>query len=294
MGRQKLWYTGLAEYSVWLGMRQRCQNPNTRNWHRYGGRGIKVCDRWRSFRAFFDDMGERPSKKHSIDRLDNDGDYEPTNCAWALVRQQASNKADTRNITAFGKTQCINHWAQELGLAQSALTRRINAGWPAEIAMASRAVRLAYEREKIKAAQEKKRKAISTNGVVDGCWKNAKPLTVYGQTKTMADWARDAGITRSQIAWRLKRGFPAEVAILPADKVRQWLSAGAKGRIHASKPGMSQTGLYRVISFRGKTQGVSAWASEMGMDKHTLRRRLAAGMSVEKALTLPRDKRNRW
>jgi hypothetical protein len=82
-----------SEYSIWAGMNDRCSNPNNNAWKYYGGRGIKVCDRWRaSFEAFFADIGPRPTSKHSIDRINNDGNYEPGNVRWATATVQANNK----------------------------------------------------------------------------------------------------------------------------------------------------------------------------------------------------------
>lgn len=78
-------------YTSWHGLRQRCNNSNDKDYARYGGRGIKVCDRWDSFFVFLADMGERPSSQHSVDRIDNDGDYTPENCRWATKKEQTHN-----------------------------------------------------------------------------------------------------------------------------------------------------------------------------------------------------------
>jgi hypothetical protein len=84
-----------TEYRIWKGIIQRCTNPQVRAWPRYGGRGITVCDRWRSsFENFLADMGARPPGR-SIDRIDNDGNYEPTNCRWATAVEQRANRSDS-------------------------------------------------------------------------------------------------------------------------------------------------------------------------------------------------------
>lgn len=88
-------YAGTREHATWLDMRNRCRNPDAHNYARYGGRGIKVCERWDLFENFLADMGERPGKGYSIERRNNDGDYEPSNCKWATRFEQARNKCNT-------------------------------------------------------------------------------------------------------------------------------------------------------------------------------------------------------
>lgn len=117
-------------YGTWQQMLQRCQNPKVDSFGRYGGRGISVCDRWKeSFWNFVDDMGERPSAKHSIDRVDNDGNYEPNNCRWATAREQARNTSRNTVLTHDGKTMCVCDWAKYLGISDRALSIRLKR-WP--------------------------------------------------------------------------------------------------------------------------------------------------------------------
>lgn len=86
------------EFRSWTSMRARCRDPNAINYHRYGGRGITVCDRWHSFSAFLEDMGRKPTPAHTIDRVNNDGNYEPGNCRWATAKEQIANRPSRKGI----------------------------------------------------------------------------------------------------------------------------------------------------------------------------------------------------
>ena len=111
-------------YRSWVRMLSRCCYPNPR-YHDYGGRGIRVCDRWRgSFVAFLEDMGERPSVAHSIERIDNNGNYTPENCRWATTAEQSRNKRNSQLLTHNGVTLCATDWAKHLGLSPNALVSR--------------------------------------------------------------------------------------------------------------------------------------------------------------------------
>jgi len=124
------------EWSCWSGMKRRCLDPNNIGYKRYGGRGIKVCQKWlHSFEAFFADMGACPSAKHSIDRIDNDGDYRPENCRWATPSEQSRNRRHNRLITAWGRTQALVAWSQETGLNPMTIASRLRKGWLPEAAL---------------------------------------------------------------------------------------------------------------------------------------------------------------
>ncbi len=125
--------TKTPEYRAWQDMKTRCLKTNTPNYHRYGGRGISICERWlNSFEAFLSDIGERPSKQHSLDRIDNNGNYEPGNCRWATRELQNRNKATIRLITFGDKTLSLGEWAREIGVGQKTLEYRLNSGWTIE------------------------------------------------------------------------------------------------------------------------------------------------------------------
>lgn len=124
-----------SENHTWQQMRRRCQNPTHPRYADYGGRGIGVCERWASFENFLADMGRRPSPTHTLDRINNDGNYEPSNCRWATKREQTLNSRHARMIEFNGRTQCMTDWAAEIGLKTTTLWQRLNLGWPVERAL---------------------------------------------------------------------------------------------------------------------------------------------------------------
>lgn len=127
------------EYDIWTGMKARCHNPQNDGFADYGGRGIVVCARWRdSFEAFLADMGPRPSPRHSIDREDNDGDYEPGNCRWATQREQARNTSRNVWLEYQGERMVVSDWAARYNLTAAVLLSRIRRGWPTERALLER------------------------------------------------------------------------------------------------------------------------------------------------------------
>lgn len=112
-------------YDAWSTMKQRCLNPKNSNYYNYGGRGISVCDRWlESFENFYADMGGKPTPKHSIDRIDVNGNYEPNNCKWATWDEQANNKRSNVMLELKGVLKNQKQWALEFGISEDRLWRR--------------------------------------------------------------------------------------------------------------------------------------------------------------------------
>lgn len=121
------------EHLAWRTMLDRCYNPTEVGFHNYGGRGIGVCKRWRdSFEAFLADVGPRPSPAHSLDRIDNDGHYEPGNVRWATRVQQGRNRSTNRHLTLHGVTMAVCEWAERVGISREAIHNRLADGWSVE------------------------------------------------------------------------------------------------------------------------------------------------------------------
>lgn len=182
------------EFWIWCGAMGRCygnehrSNPTARRRYRlYQGRGIYVCDRWRDkergFLNFYEDMGPRPSPKHSLDRIDNDGPYSPENCQWATQREQMRNTRVNRLLTFEGETKPMAVWADEMDIPLSVLSSRLNGyRWSVENAL--------------------------TTPVNDHTM-----LTVNGVTKTHKEWAEEIGISAGTLKARLHRGRSPEEAV---------------------------------------------------------------------------------
>src|SRR3990167_5943872 len=124
--------TKIPEYRCWSSMRGRCGDKKNAL---YGGKGIKVCERWNDFKNFLEDMGPRLSCKHSLDRIDSHGNYEPSNCRWATRTQQNNNRKNVNILTLNGVTKTISDWADHFKMNNGTIRSRINRGWPVEKAL---------------------------------------------------------------------------------------------------------------------------------------------------------------
>ena len=117
------------EYMTWNRIKGRCYNKNKQGYKNYGGRGIKVCNRWlESFDNFYEDMGKRPDG-YEIDRVDNNGDYSPDNCRWVTSKENRRNRRSSKLIEFEGEVKNLSAWAEEYGVNYIAVHQRLNRGW---------------------------------------------------------------------------------------------------------------------------------------------------------------------
>lgn len=169
------------EYAVWARMWARCTNPTVDRYPRYGGRGIVVCERWKSFENFLEDMGPLPTPQHSIGRLDNDANYAPDNCRWETRLEQANNTSTTVFIEFNGVRKPLQEWARETGIPAQRLTQRFNAGMSPEQMFDCKP---------------------------DGL--TPKPIVVDGVSKLTTEWMKDAGIPISSFYHHRRKGLTEE------------------------------------------------------------------------------------
>ena len=128
--------SGDRYYENWCKLKERCYNTHSKDYQNYGGRGIYICRRWRkSFESFYKDMGEKPSKNHTLERINNNGPYAPWNCRWATRKQQSRNKRNNVLISFKGESMCASDWAERLGMNISTLKSRLFKNWSIEKAL---------------------------------------------------------------------------------------------------------------------------------------------------------------
>jgi hypothetical protein len=126
-----------SEYQVWKAMKRRCHYKKDKHYQDYGGRGITICERWLKFENFIKDMGTCPEGK-SLDRINNSGIYEPSNCRWATTSEQQSNKRNAVLLTLKGQTKNLSHWAKETGIERRTISARLRYGWTVEKALTAK------------------------------------------------------------------------------------------------------------------------------------------------------------
>jgi hypothetical protein len=170
--------SGSAIYMTWNRMLSRCYNAKLERYPRYGGRGITVCERWKNFENFFNDMGYAPSPKHSLGRINNDGNYEPSNCQWETQEQQYSNTSKTIYVMFNNKKVKLMDLCKTYNIKRSTLSQRISDGVPAEIAVTYK-------------SNELKIKSINVDGII----------------KQTTEWMEFASIPISSFYYHQRKGL---------------------------------------------------------------------------------------
>ncbi len=171
----------MPDHGSWRAMWERCTNTKYRKYNLYGGRGITVCDRWKSFQNFIDDMGYKPDKKYSIERKDSNANYCPENCLWATQKEQMRNTSKNKFLTFNGITKCVSEWCEELGITISAVVNRLEHGWIIERTLSTPV-----------------RKIIN------------RKMEINGEIINIKELSRQTGIKYSTILQRLSKNWPIE------------------------------------------------------------------------------------
>lgn len=182
------------EYKIWISMVERCTSPKNQVYQSYGARGITVSDDWMSFESFLRDMGKRPFKGASIDRIDNDKGYCKENCRWTTPKVQNRNKRDNVWLELNGKRKTLSQWSEETGLSASLIRQRINIhGYSVEEALT--------------------KPVFSTRHR----YSNARLFNFQGQEKTLKEWSKERNIKLTTLRSRIRRGWSIETALTKHD-----------------------------------------------------------------------------
>lgn len=283
-------------FFIWHKIIDRCTNPKNVGFMDYGGRGIRVCDRWReSFANFLADMGDRPSPKHSVERINPDGDYCPENCRWAAnTREQNFNKRNTRRYTHDGKTMTLPEWSLITGIASDTMKSRIRKGWSVERALT----------ESIHCGPLRKKTTRHPLGyriwtlINNRCYRpNSKSYPLYGGRgiyvceRWQSSMARQInGLQRDRSGFQrfIDDMGPPPSPAHSLDRIDnngpyspencRWATTSEQSYNRRSN---------RVIEFRGELKCLGELAKQFSIHPATITKRLLLGWNVEDAVTTP-------
>lgn len=272
---------------IWYGMISRCTSMKDKSYYRYGGRGIRVCDEWlNSFEAFESwALANGYRDDLTIDRIDNNGNYEPSNCRWADSITQANNTSKNLYITYKGRTQTLAQWVRELDLDYEVTYHRLDEGWTIEDAF---------------------EKPQRFDGITE--------LTYNNKTQSIMEWAKETGMTYNTIRHRHNKGLPVNEILETPQKEHDITKTYYKGEykslrewarvlnipfttisyrlntLHMSVEEAFETPVKahtKDIEYNGKTQSMTAWAHELGIPEHVMMYRVKAGWSMDKIVSTP-------
>lgn len=282
----------LPEFRTWIGIRLRCHDPRQPGYPKYGGSGIKVCRRWRdSFRAFLDDMGPKPTPRHSIDRIDSQKGYVPGNCRWATRQEQSDNRRTTVWLTFSGERLTLREWSIRTGLNQKTIYDRLRRGWTIQDALSKPAAWGAGPSRSTNCGLPEYRVWIGMN--VRCHSPKCKGFARYGGRGIYVcqEW-RSRGIkkSREQFLRFLKdmgrRPSPGHT-LDRIDNNGPYSSGNCRWATFAEQLRNRRTN--RQLTFCGETLCLVEWAERYGINPYTLHGRLRRGWSLEDALTKSPD-----
>lgn len=267
------------EYSAWSSMLNRCsENSKHKD---YRERGIQVCERWQTFKTFFEDMGPRPSSDHSLDRIDVNGNYEPANCRWATRKEQARNTRTTLWVTYEGRTLSLAEWAETTGIPRHNLVNRLKAGLPLDQVFTKGRLRR-------RARTNTPHKYHGVSHLPDyGAWKGALSRCTNPQHPAWRNYG-GRGITVCE-AWYDFHTFQRDIGPHPGtgyslDRIDVNKGYEPGNCRWATREGQANNrrGNHR-LTLEGRTQTLTQWCIERQIPVERVRSRLRLGWSVEEA-----------
>ena len=273
-------------YKAWINMKDRCHNSNSTYFKDYGGRGIAVCQEWRnSFEAFRDWAGANGyAEGLSLDRINVDGNYEPNNCRWSTIKEQARNRRSSRYITFSGETLTIAAWAERTGISAKTILSRLAAGWSVEKTLTTPVKKTSGKRKSRSGVAGDRLHRIWSR-MKQRCYNNncAQYNNYGGRGITICDEWRTSYSAFKE--WALANGYKDDLSLDRIDVNSgyspsncRWATAKEQSRNKRNN---------RYITFRGVTLSLAEWSERSGLKAMTLYNRIASGWSVEKALTTP-------
>lgn len=315
-------------YRSWKAMIQRCTNPNHQEYPTYGGRGIVVCERWRSFTNFLADMGERPTVKHELDRIEVDGHYAPDNCRWATRGEQCRNMRRNVSLTFNGETLVITDWATRLGLPVGTLQSRFRKGWNVKDILTTPVFTLFRHRDRQQSAAYQPLQVAdlaidishleeipndppafqpsTANNVRHGMYKSVEYRTymhmkdrcLNPRCKAYPDYG-GRGIMICKQWLESFQSFYADMGPRPSpnheldriDNSEGYSPGNCRWAIRAQQ--LRNTRRTHLITYQGVTMALIDWANILGMSYMTLGARINNyGWTIERALSVPPQRRN--
>lgn len=269
-------------YRIFIAIKTRCNNPNAKNYHDYGGRGITVCDEWvHNYPAFKEwALAHGYSDDLSIDRVNNEEGYTPENCRWATRIQQNNNRRNVKKYTFRGKTQSLSDWSRETGVSKNVIESRIEKEWPLPLALTfPQGKKLPNYGLRMKMEPLfSKRKPIKPHPVERIKHSHAethhgKLYEMNGEAKTLRQWADEYGVNLGTVRSRMDRDhWPFEKALTTPPR-----------SLH-KRPD---------LSYKGETKSQLQWAKEYGINPSSFFNRIEAGETMEEALNSESRKTDR-